>query len=271
VSQAAAPIIGALPTLPPTPAQPYTGAQATAATRAALQRALDNYKIGQTNLPLRQDSLASETVSFGESHAGELSSISPEHVSIEHGLPLTPPHVSASLPPAEAQDAPPAAKPEGPSQAAVVPKPTDPIDPLTLNQSPTVLPVSAVTTSPTPASTDSSLAQSGGAIPTIAETGLPVSAGAGGPGPASGSLLELQNRTGSSGAPSEGQTGQLAAAPPAAVPTQSYETAVDEKKRLEREERERILREGGQSAAAAIEEEAAPKHEEEPLPPYQPI
>ncbi|KAF9242879.1 Eisosome component PIL1-domain-containing protein [Melanogaster broomeanus] len=37
---------------PPTPANPYTGAPATAAARASLQRALDDYKTGHISLPL---------------------------------------------------------------------------------------------------------------------------------------------------------------------------------------------------------------------------
>ncbi|CAL1695407.1 unnamed protein product [Somion occarium] len=73
-------------------------------------------------------------------------------------------------------------------------------------------------------------------LPTVAETGVPKSAGPDGPGPASGSLLDIKSdRT-----------------PPtpvygAAIPTSAvgYETAEEEKKRLEREERERLLRTGG--------------------------
>jgi len=72
LSQAAKPILGALPTLPPTPGNPYTGAEATAAARASLQHALDNYKLGETNLGLRPALERSDTRSFGETHASEL-------------------------------------------------------------------------------------------------------------------------------------------------------------------------------------------------------
>ena len=72
------PIIGALPFVPPSQTSPYTGAQATGAARASLQRALDNYKTGHINLPHQPsgaDLHRSDTRSFGETHASELSSI----------------------------------------------------------------------------------------------------------------------------------------------------------------------------------------------------
>ena len=84
-----------MPTLPPTPANPYKGADATAAVRASLQHALDNYKLGQTNLSLRTGANLerSDTRSFGESHASELSSLaSPSAAQDVHpGLSVTPP------------------------------------------------------------------------------------------------------------------------------------------------------------------------------------
>ena len=71
--------------------------------------------------------------------------------------------------------------------------------------------------------------------PTIAETGAPISS-AGGPGPASGSLK--------SGAPTK--PSPTWGDPPAATggAGAKYETAEEEKKRLEREDRERFLRFG---------------------------
>lgn len=96
----------------------------------------------------------------------------------------------------------------------------------------------------------------------MAETGVPVSAGASGPGPASGSLLDIKGAAPDAGPrsgglpgkqPSEsgyGQPGGIGAAATAAAniaratsgnPSTQYESAEDEKKRLQREERERIL------------------------------
>jgi len=137
--------------------------------------------------------------------------------------------------------------------------------------------------------------------PTIAETGIPVSAGPGGPGPASGTLYDIKAGSSASAATpadpaptpaasaadatpkhetAEEEKKRLAAlysppvqstpAPatstaPASSSTdqpQRYESADDEKKRLEREERERILR--GNSPPPDV-----PAKDEEELPPYQ--
>ncbi|KAG8219863.1 Eisosome component PIL1-domain-containing protein [Butyriboletus roseoflavus] len=86
VSQAAIPIIGALPTLPPNSANPYAGADVTATARVSLQHALDNYRLGEVALHLETggDLSRSDTRSFGESHASELSCLHP-------GLSVTPP------------------------------------------------------------------------------------------------------------------------------------------------------------------------------------
>jgi len=81
--------------------------------------------------------------------------------------------------------------------------------------------------------------------PTVAETGMPVSAGASGPGPASGSLLNL--KPGASGkapttagnVPSGGSVPDYYAGGTSGG--KAYESAEEEKKRLQREERERIL------------------------------
>lgn len=120
LSQAAKPIIGALPALPPSTANPYTGTELTATVRASLQHALDSYKPGLVNLNLRVggDLSRSDTRSFGESHASELSSLaSPAAEQDSHpGLSLTPPipdptstrkedHPSTQLPSVESASA----------------------------------------------------------------------------------------------------------------------------------------------------------------------
>lgn len=82
--------------------------------------------------------------------------------------------------------------------------------------------------------------------PTVAETGVPKAAGPDGPGPSSGSLL-----------------GKKASSPPsttsplASLPSSRFETAEAEKKRLEREEREKLLRSDTPGAGAPAPYESA--------------
>ncbi|KAJ6604719.1 Eisosome component PIL1-domain-containing protein [Mycena vulgaris] len=291
LSQAATPIIAALPTFPPTSAQPYAGGQATGAARASLQRALDNYKTGHINLPPQtagSDLSRSDTRSFGESHARELSSMTSDvSTSLQPGLPLTPPPGSEKHLPPVASAKPSAAT--APSKAQ-----SPPIDPSTLNLSPAPIPNVA---SPVAVSAQPILAPipTLAELPTVAETGVPVSAGASGPGPASGSLHDIKGASSTAGPRSGGLPGNEASVPaygsmdgaqkfesaseekrrlqayseaaqqPEAPPA-AYETAEEEKKRLEREERERLL--AGQAAQSGSS--GANKGPEEDLPPsYQ--
>ncbi|KAF8843974.1 hypothetical protein BDN67DRAFT_1008425 [Paxillus ammoniavirescens] len=244
LSQAAKPIIGALPTLPPVPTNPYTGAQATAAARASLQHALDNYKTGNINLPpyTGADLSRSDTRSFGESHASELASPPTEHA--HPGLPLTPP------PPEPASS-----EKEGDSTRSSAQPPL--IDPNTLNQSPAPIPGQTdPMASPVPvhATTEKSAVQMLGVAipavtPTMAETGVPVSAGASGPGPASGSLRNVRAASQDAGPRSEGRPGDSPSQELYGTLSPTTETAEEEKKRLEREERERVLAAGGNAGA----------------------
>ncbi|KAF8078565.1 Eisosome component PIL1-domain-containing protein [Lyophyllum atratum] len=309
LSQASAPIIGALPTLPPTPNQPYTGAQATGAARASLQRALDNYKTGHINLPPQltgADLHRSDTRSFGESHASELSSINSDvtHASgATHGISTTPPYSQPPTPskPAEVRTA-------GAEKTASPP----PINPAALNQSPAPIPTSPPSGFNSPAvplpTTSPSPVVIPPAMPTVAETGVPVSAGTDGPGPASGSLHDIRAASENAGPRSGGQPAQNAnaatstygqlpspergsvvaeqkytsaeeekrrlqatysqvpppttTAPPPSTQSQ-FEGAEDEKKRLEREERERLL------GAGSGTDNTAKKDGNDELPPYQ--
>jgi hypothetical protein len=236
LSQAATVIIASLPTLPPTQSQPYTGAKATATARAALQRALDNYKTGQINLLAQfppSELERSDTRSFGESHASELSN--PR----SHSIPITPPPKSASPLPIHPSIVSNISS-SGTSQA-------HPIDPATLNQAPAQLPTS-------PASTGNSSGPSAyhpendaapaPPFPTVAETGVPVTTGGTESGPQSGSLHDLRGSSASAPRPSGGLGGPaaVAGAPQAAsANTPKFESAEEEKKRLQREDRERIL------------------------------
>ncbi|KAF8898676.1 Eisosome component PIL1-domain-containing protein [Infundibulicybe gibba] len=253
LSQAASPIIAALPTLPPTQANPYSGAQATGAARASLQRALDNYKTGHINLSPHtagSDLSRSDTRSFGESHASELSSINSD-TSTHHGAPVTPPIVSQPLPQAHTPSSPQRA-PEKPASSPPMPH-SPPINPSALNNSPAPLPPMASvgdvqrTESTGVSDADTSHPSTIHPIitPTVAETGVPVSAGAQGPGPASGSLHDIKAASPTAGPRSAGlpgnnphaslygQIGPGFAPTPAAAVVQQYESAEKEKKRLE--------------------------------------
>ncbi|THV04882.1 hypothetical protein K435DRAFT_826688 [Dendrothele bispora CBS 962.96] len=314
LSQAAHPVIGALPAVPPSESHPYTGTQVTGAARASLQRALDNYKTGHINLPPQSagsDLNRSDTRSFGESHASELSSISSD---VTHpGVPLTPsppPHLQSQA--SKLSD----------TLASPPMRSSPPINPLNLNQSPAPIPTTSApaasapsTTSPVPihAPDPHKVTTVLPAItPSVAETGVPISAGASGPGPASGSLHDVKaasptasprsgglpgnelptpsfGQVASSGSKfesAEEEKKRLAAAysqvhndGPGTNPSASgttaprYETAEEEKQRLEREEREKLLRgEGGSAAGPSSGSEGATKKgDDEELPPYQDI
>ena len=227
MSQAADLIIAALPAIPPSSTIPYTGAQATAAARVSLQKALDNYQTGHVSLPThsKADLDRADTRSFAESHANELSRIE-----------VPPPVVSNS--PAPSTDALP---PQHPVQSA-----SD--KPITLNQSASPIPAASL---PSTTIVDSSLSTVLPAItPTVAETGIPVSAGPGGPGPASGSLLDLK------GAAPDATLKDGDNSTPVAIAVQTFPSAEEEKKKL----KEASLQEGASPAAGT--DVAAPEHRE---------
>ena len=264
MSQAATPIIAALPAIPPSPAMSYKGGSITGAIRASLQRALDNYKTGHINLPAQgseSDLSRSDTVSFGESHASELSIIDSESS-------LSPANITPLS----------SAKPLPPSASPQLPGP--PIDVATLNLSPAPIPVSAVETVSDPAQTLPVV------TPTIAETGIPVTSDNSNPGPSSGSLLDIRSPESAPSAipvvearkyeSAEEEKKRLAAAslqqtstaPVVQGPSQivtaatpQSESAEEEKKRLEREERDKVLR-GDQNPSSKSQDEDLPPYEE---------
>lgn len=275
LSQASAPIIAALPIVPPTAASPYLGAQATGTARASLQRALDNYKTGHISLPSQVSGAnlsRSDTVSFGESHASELSSINSEP--LHSKLPDTPPTVTQPL---AAQIA--------PQQSYQSPGVT-PINPSSLNIAPTPIPNLPTVATPPPPPVTGSPSHPVPPVPTIAETGHPVVAGGDGPGPAKGSLHDLNKSTPATLTPIPmtatadadyistptilvnpiTEPGRTSASAQAVGPAK-YESAEEEKRRLEREEREHLLRgDGGQTT-----ETNDKKDKNDDLPPYQEI
>jgi hypothetical protein len=278
--------------MPPTTASPYNGTQTTAGARASLQRALDNYKTGLVNLPPHQesiDSYASSTRSFGETHSAELKNINTSDASgtMVPNIPLTPPE-QTSYPPKElgmpgthasAQPQPhpiptiPVAIPGngsshiGSSGSGPVGSPSSSaINPALLNQSPAPLPSSppsmaAAGLSPAVPADASNPSKVPSITPTVAETGIPL-ASAKGPGPASGSLKDLRKEHEDSFA--QGST-PISPLPPNAIPPPSlvtsggHESAEDEKKRLEREERDRLLGTGASGVHAPASD--APIHE----------
>lgn len=304
LSQAAAPITSALPALPPTKAEPYKGAQATAAARASLQRALDNYKTGHINLPSptpASDLSRSDTRSFGESHASELSSMaSTETLSTAPGLPLTPPSAHTALP---TQSHPQAAHPPSAFKSSdSVPNrgtsQSPPMNTAVLNNAPAPIPIptspKAATTSPAPAAIPdpANLTTKLPAItPTVAETGVPVTAGDKGPGPASGSLHDIKAASTNAGPRSGGLPGRDSTGPGstygqtigalgagaagvvgagainASASPAKYESAEDEKKRLQKEDRERLL--ASQSAGGAAPPSSAPPPASGSTPAYE--
>ncbi|KAL0580391.1 lipid-binding protein [Marasmius crinis-equi] len=248
VAQAGSSLVDVLPAVAPSATSPYGGAQRTGAIRASLQRALDNYKTGHINLPSHTNASElsrSDTVSFGESHASELSSMTSSVTSAAHpGLPVTPPPPGANLPPRKETDQSiySATVPTSPpkSQASL------PINPSNLNLNPAPIPTSSSanvatspsTTSPVPIiAPDPSKPTSilPGITPTVAETGVPVSSS--GPGPASGSLHDVRGKSASSttdAPPTFGDLGSPSSTSTATAtaPAPKWTSAEEEKKRL---------------------------------------
>ena len=256
VAQAALSIVPSLPSVPPSTSQPYQGENTTASVRASLQNALDHYSPGNIGLIVANPTPADlkHTRSFGVTHAQELSRIgSTDEPSTN--VPTTPPSTSATAPPPAPSSnialppsptiaysgvspasplskvVPSARSP--PRSPASVPHPgttSPPLNPANLNQAPAPIPIPAASTSPivAPNPSDPTI-KVPSVTPTVAETGVPKVAGPDGPGPASGSLLNKR----ASPPPTT--------SPVAALPPPRFPTAEDEKKRLEREERERLL------------------------------
>jgi molecular chaperone GrpE (heat shock protein) len=298
LSQASERLFDSLPDEAPTAAKPYTGVKRTATVRASLQKALNNYKPGQQIQPLAveeegEDDDQTDKKSFGETHKAELERI-PSGVPRAGGTPPPQSHPSTSSPHLAAHSPVSSPPPIDPTHLNNSPAPIPQHPTITsspkVSAVPLVIPEHAAADHPLSAGADSS--SSIPTVPTIAETGVPVSAGDRGPGPATGSL----SRDGDGAAPHVGKYGESAeeekirlereerervlhlgathsdptpAPPPAAAsstPTATtgasaaHETAEEEKRRLEREERERILR---------GDNEPGPSHGEgETPPPY---
>ena len=266
MSQAADLVIGALPAIPSSSIMPYTGAQVTAAARASLQQALDDYKTGHVSLPTQSavNLDRSDTRSFGESHANELSSIDVPPSAVSH----SPSHSTDALPaqqPAQSTSD----KPGTSTDIAVQNQPAAPVPEASVQSTMAAAPAEALT---------------------APETNNPASTGPDGSGPASKSVLDppgtapdATSKAGDSTSvavaavpafPSAeeekkklketySQEGARPATGPEVAAQEQRESAEEEKKRLEREERERLLAAGGSNVEGGND-----KNDEE-LPPYQ--
>lgn len=257
VAQAALAVLPALPSIPPSPAKPYQGTNATASVRASLQNALDGYTPGNIALIVANPTSADlkHTRSFGVTHAQELSRIGSEDTASSNIQAVSPPPTTATAPPPAPSShtalppsptltyssglatSPLSSAVQGPPSPArspaSAPHPgtvSPPLNPANLNQAPAPIPIPAATTSPVVAPDPSDPSTKVPSVtPTVAETGVPKVAGPEGPGPSSGSLLNKR-------------ASPPATSPIASLPPPRFPSAEEEKKRLEREERERLLR-----------------------------
>lgn len=199
LAQASESIVDALPSDPPTATQPYHGAQSTAATRASLQYALDHYKPGSIShafQPSDADLGRSDSRSFGVTHATELSNIA---------TPGSRPGSRPGTPPMNIRRD----SHDSPGHMLSPGSPVMPVNPASLNNEPAKIPSSPKRTTISTGSAGVGMLdlQPGAGHdahgqepapsmdgPTVAETGVPLSAGVDGPGPSSGSLLDLKAR-----------------------------------------------------------------------------
>ena len=239
----------------------------------------------------------SDTKSFGETHASELSNIGQnDHPVPRPSTPQNPSGTSLHDPPVPAPVPIPAKTETTPSKLATSPSVSSPpLRPGSLNLAPAELPAPTVSPSATtpishtsgsdPIDPPVKLPQ---VTPTVAETGVPKAAGPGGPGPASGSLLDVKaehdshvgtpgNIVGSTSKPYESAEDEkkrlereerertLKQGP--STPAPKFETAEEEKKRLERQEREKLL--AGGSGANPASDSGKPDENEDELPPYK--
>ena len=257
LAQASEQVLQVLPSLPPTSTRRYEGAQETAAIRADVQKALDGWRPGRFDFPAHHAAVdlgRSDTKSFGETHASELSSIGHnDDPAPQPSMPKPPSGTSLHDPPVPAPFPVPAKTETTHPKLATSPSVlSPPLQAGSLNLTPAELPAPTVSPStvtpisPHPSGSDpiEPPVKFPQATPTVAETGVPKSAGPGGPGPASGSLLDVKAEHDSHGS-TPGHTVGTTPKP--------YESAEDEKKRLEREERERILKQGPSTSAPKFE------------------
>jgi hypothetical protein len=259
LAQGADAVVAVLPSVPPSSNQPYVRGEETGSIRASLQHALDNWTPGQVTLsaPAGADLDRSHTRSFGETHATELQQINTDGRDHSPTSSPSPARVPVPLPvPISIQELGSESSPTSSSQtqqasfsSLLAESSTPSINPVGLNNDPATIPSRSPAvgvTLPGPADTEVKVPS---VTPTVAETGVPVTGGTHGPGPSSGSLLDIRS---SKSSLSHAVSGTVR------TQTKGYESAEEEKKRLEREERERLLRSDAPSTSTGS---SAPTYE----------
>ncbi|KAH8988857.1 Eisosome component PIL1-domain-containing protein [Lactarius akahatsu] len=231
LAQAADGILAVLPSAPPSPSQSYLGLETTGTIRASLQHSLDHWKPGQATLtaPAGAKLDRSHTQSFGVTHADELQKINTVERHITPQDPASPPlrgSLEGSARPTPAQDLGSTTTPPTTSESA--------------KNSPVPVPTQYLGSTTIP--------------PTASAKGkeLPINPAVGDNEPVS-NLSTAPSATVASPGPIDADskvpsvTGESSSG---AVPKR-YESAEEEKQRLEREERERLLRGGGPSSGSS--------------------
>ncbi|KAH8998981.1 Eisosome component PIL1-domain-containing protein [Lactarius hatsudake] len=234
LAQAADGVLSVLPSAPPSQSQPYLGLETTGTVRASLQHSLDHWKPGQATLsaPAGANLDRSHTQSFGVTHADELQKINTAERHITPQDPASPP-LRGSF--------------EGSAKPSTAPAPTQDLG---FTTTPPTTSESAKD-SPVPVPTQDLGSTT---IPTASAKGkeLPINPAVGGNEPvpilstapsvavASPGPIDADSKVPS-------VTGESSSG---AVPKR-YESAEEEKQRLEREERERLLSGDGPSSESS--------------------
>jgi len=259
VSQAAESLVAVLPSVPPSPELPYTSKEETGTIRASLQSSLDQWKPGQVTLTVsaRANLDRTHTQSFGETHSEEL-----KHINTAEGQadPASPPPGESVEP---GHDSSLDAKPSTPPAPAPAPVPTQDLSstaiPLSTSAEDSPVPVPTPTQDLSSSTNPSTATEKDSPINPAIEPNQPA------PLPSASSSVDVPVTSPGpvatdSKVPSDVvETGESSSG---AVPKR-YENAEEEKKRLEREEREKLLR-GQTSGPGEYEEGETP-------PPYQDI
>ncbi|KAI9460869.1 Eisosome component PIL1-domain-containing protein [Lactarius psammicola] len=249
LSQAAEGVLAFLPSVPPSQGQPYVGVEETGTIRASLQHSLDHWKPGQATLsaPAGANLDRSHTRSFGVTHAEELQKINTAERQ-------TPPHAHLDSPPLGGSFEPghdSSAKPSTAPAHSPVPVPTQDLG------STTTLSTTWAKDSSVPVPTQGS--GSTIILSTTSAKDSPINPAVGrnepAPIPSTAPFVAVTspgpvdtNSKVPSVPPTVAEMGESSSG---AVPKR-YESAEEEKKRLEREERERLLRGDGSSSGPSV-------------------
>jgi len=263
LSQAADAVLAVLPSIPPSRDQPYVGAEETGTIRASLQRSLDQWKPGQATLPTPHPANLdrSHSQSFGVTHAAELQKIATAE---PHTVPASPPPGGSFEPgrdsDVKASNAPaPAPVPTQGLGSTTTPPATsekDPQGPVPTQDSPAPVPVPTRSTTIPSATSEKDLA----ITPAVGRNEpAPILSTAPSVVVASPGPIDTDSKV-PSVTPTVAETSESSSG---AVP-ERYESAEEEKKRLAREEREKLLHGYGESSNANDD-----TNEGETPPPYQ--